>query len=340
MAAPETSSSSAWVRGITDLFAACGVDRQQLFDGAGIAIERLQSPHSRFTSAEINRLWRLAVDSTGNPALALDRTLAERHINMDIPAQAMWPGPHLLAGVQGLSRYLELTADAAAFSVEPGEGGRWLVLGPGSRPGLPRQRVEFGLLVLLMLCRKATHQPVQPLMADFMAPEPADWHPYRMAFGCPLRFKQPANRLLIAEHDLGLPVATASSQFALQERVMEQWLERAGRLRTRFRAGAEIVRRLHLGAPTRLKVARALEMGERELEQKLEAEGTSWEKLLDEVRCEMAGAYLAEPEWSLARVPALVGYESQGEFIEACKRWFSMPPAHYRKLHQAGSRAV
>lgn len=329
----QSSSSAAWVRALAAMFAARGVDTQRLFQEAGLDAARLRQAHMRFTSEEVSRLWRLAVDWTGDQALGLDRQLAARHLRFDIATQAMWPGPDLLSGLHGLSRYLELIHDAAGFHVEPAERGHWMVLGPGNAPGLPRQRVEFGLLSLLKVCRKVTQRPLRPQLVEFSNPEPADWHPYRMAFACPLRFGQASNRLLLSDEDLARPLASAASLFAVQERVLERRLSKSTRRLTTYRTAAEIVHRLHLGAPSRRRVAQALELKEAELEQRLVAEHTGWERLLDELRRELAQEYLAASEWSLARVPALVGFASQGEFVAACKRWFGVPPAAYRKLH-------
>jgi AraC-like DNA-binding protein len=333
MQATDVTSSAAWLRGVVHIFAAQGIATDRLFADAGVDVARLKQPHQRFGNAEINRVWQLALERSGLPNLALDRQLAGRHINFNIAAQAMWPGRDLGAGLQSLSRYLHLIGDAATFDMHPVLEGAWMQLAHGKDAGTPRQRVEFGMLTLLLLCRRVTRQPVRALAVEFTFPDPPDLHAYLMAFASPLRFGQSENRMLFANGDLALPLAnTATSMFALHEQVIEERLARLPRAHASWRAAEEIVRNLHLGEPSPREVARALGLTEDAMQRKLKGERTSFDKLLDEVRQELAGHYLAAHDFALARIPVLLGYTSAAQFAADCKRWFRMPPAQYRQL--------
>lgn len=329
------SSSSAWLSGVVQIFAVHGIDPEHLFQQAALDSSRLKDPHARFTSQEINRLWELALAWTGAPTLALDRQLCNRYINFDIAAQAMWPGPLLRHGLESLSRYLSLIGDAASFAMEPVLEGAWLTLAHGRDGSAPRQRLEFGMLALLMLCRRVTRRPMRPYAAEFTSGEPADYHPYRMAFACPLRFGQPAHRMLLGTEDLALPLAiTSTSLFALHEQVIEERLARSGvKSRTTWRVSETIIRELHLGEPSLRDVARQMGTSEAALQQKLQSERTSFERILDEVRRELAEHYLSEPDFALARVPALLGFPTAAALSAACQRWFGLTPVAYRHLH-------
>jgi AraC-like DNA-binding protein len=326
------SSSSAWLRGIVHLFASQGVETAWLFDAAGLDLADLKQPHKRFTHAEISRLWELAAVRSGQESLGLERQLARRFVNFDVAAQAMWPSPSLAAGLGNLARYLLLTNDAAAVTVHPDRGDCWVALAHGADGSSPRQRLAFGLLAVLMICQRVTHRQLRPLVAEFTFPEPADLHPYRMAFQCPIRFGQKANRIRLARDDLALPiVSTTESLFALHEKVIEARLTRLGKARTAYRASEEIIRRLHLGQPSRPDIARSLDLADSTLEQRLRAEGHSFEDLLDDVRRELAAHYLAQPGYAVARIAGLLGWRTGAELAAACRRWWGMPPAQYRQ---------
>lgn len=332
------SSSSAWMRAVMQMFAAEGVDLPRLFADTGIDIARLDMPHVRFGFEEVNRLWARAVELAGKPTLGLDRQLAARYVNFDLSVPAMWPGPTLLAGIEGLTRYLHLIGDSSAFTIQTELAGAWVQLDNGSDPRMPRQRVEYGLLTFLMLCRRVTRRPLKPLAIELVFPEPPDLHPYLMAFACPLRFSQPATRLMLGQEDLHLPLAAAGAPlFALHEKVIEERLARLDRARTRWRAGTEVIHRLHLGEPRLADIARAMGTREPLLERALAAEGSDYARLLDEVRHDLAVHYLAEPGFPLARVPALLGLADEAALAAACKRWFGMSPVQYRQLHPADS---
>ena len=324
------SHSSAWVRGVVHLFASQGVDPDALLREAGVDAERLAHAHERFALAEVDRMWALAAEFTGQVNLGLDRALARRYIDFNIAAPAMWSSPDLAAGLQVLSQYLELIHDASMFNLVADHGDRWLVLEHADASG-PRQRVEFTMFATLLLCQKVTHHQVRPLALESAFPEPADFHAYRMAFHCPLRFGQPKNRMKLSQDDLALPViGEGESLFAIQDHVIEARLARSGRGIVAYRAAEEMIRHLHLGEPRREELARKLGMTEVAFDRKLRSEGHSFDVLLDGVRRELAEWYLKQPGYTPGRVANLLGWEDTVPLTAACKRWFGVALGQFR----------
>jgi AraC-like DNA-binding protein len=326
------SSSSIWLRGLVDLFASQGIEPARLFTDAGLDLGRLGRSHERFTTQEVTRLWEVAVARSGQPNLGLDRELVRRHLNFQFAARAMSSSPTLLAGLQALTHYLELIQDSTVFALRPYRGDCWVDLDTWAQSGMPRQRVEFGLMCFILLAQQVTQHAVRALAVEFTFPSPPDYHPYRMAFQCPLRFGCAHNRIRLARDDLALPIlGTVESLHDLHELVMEGRLARLGPARTSYRASEEIVRRLHQGEPARAQVARSLHLSDAVLEQRLRSEGNPFETLLDEVRRELAGHYLAQPGLELPRVARLLGWEGAPQLAAACKRWWGSQPAGYRR---------
>ncbi|HUR89481.1 MAG TPA: AraC family transcriptional regulator [Ramlibacter sp.] len=329
--AEAASHSSAWVRGVVHLFASQGVDTDALLRDGGVDAERLKHVHERFTLAEFDRLWQLAVERAGNPTLGLDRTLARRYIDFNIAAQAMWSSPDLAAGLKVLSQYLELIHDGSMFTMATERGDRWIVLEHDSGVASPRQRVEFTMFGILLLCQTITHHQVRPLGVEFVFPEPEAFHPYRMAFHCPLRFGQQKNRMKLSQEDLALPViGHGESLFAIQDHVIEARLARSGRGITGYRVAEEMIRHLHLGEPTREEMARKLGLTEVMFDRKLRSEGHAFEQLLDSVRRELAEHYLKQPGYTTVRVANLLGWETTTPLTAACKRWFGVNLSEFR----------
>ena len=95
-----------------------------------------------------------------------------------------------------------------------------------------------------------------------------------------------------------------------------------------MRAG--ITRHLPDGSPTRGSIARALATSERTLHRRLSAEGTSFQRLIDDSRRELAEDYLARRDLSMADIVYLLGFKDQGSFFRAAQRWFRMTPREYR----------
>ena len=338
---PVRTSSGAWLRGVLAMFEAEGVDSGALLRECGFDAIEVAKPDARFPADQISLLWQLAVERSGKPTLGLSRELAARHGNLDAVGHAMLCSPTLLAGVERLARYLALVSDAATFGLEPEPRGQWLLLGnTGSRRPVPRQRVEYGMLTMLMLCRWITRRELQPLALELVFEPPADLAPYREAFGLTPRFGAHANRLLLASADLLAPIPTQHPALAaLHERLLEEQLARLGGNSVRARVLAEIARRLHHGEPRRQDVAAGLGLTDRTLQRRLQAEGSSFLQLLDQTRRELAQHHLADKRHSLADVSDLLGFVDTSNFFRACKRWFGLPPAQLRaQLLEGGAR--
>jgi len=76
--------------------------------------------------------------------------------------------------------------------------------------------------------------------------------------------------------------------------------------------------------------ATILGMSERTLQRRLAAEGTSFQRLLDDTRRELARHYLGQRNLSLADIAYLLGFTDQSSFFRAARRWFGSSPGHFR----------
>jgi AraC-like DNA-binding protein len=79
----------------------------------------------------------------------------------------------------------------------------------------------------------------------------------------------------------------------------------------------------------------ALKLSRRTLQRRLKAEKTSFQKVLQEVRAELAVNYLSDERLKALEVAMLLGYSSISSFTTAFKSWYNMPPAEYRQKYLA-----
>lgn len=328
----ERTSSSAWVRGLAEMFASQGLDPAALFRDAALDAGRLQDPQGRFSADEVSRLWEVALARSGNPLLGVDRDLAARHVNFDMVGFATMSSADLRSALEELARYLALISSATTFEMQPQAADCWLVMGHTgySRP-VPPQRSAYSLLALLTLCRWVTRREVRPLAVHFCFAAPGDRQVFDRAFGCPVRFEQADNRLLLAAADLATALPSRNpALLAMHEQVMEERLVALGDASMASRVIQEIIRRLARGEPRRQDVAASLALADRTLQRRLHAEGTSFQRLLDEARRELAAKYLAESRYALGEVAHMLGFADQSNFFRACRRWFGAAPGQYR----------
>jgi AraC-like DNA-binding protein len=76
---------------------------------------------------------------------------------------------------------------------------------------------------------------------------------------------------------------------------------------------------------------RVLKISRRTLQRRLKAEKTSFQKILNEVRAELAVRYLSDRRLKALEVAMLLGYSSISSFTTAFKSWYDMPPIEYRQ---------
>jgi AraC-like DNA-binding protein len=336
------TSSSGWVRGVVEMFAAEGVDVDALFRDAGLDIARLNDPAGRFSIDDVSVLWEMAVARSGKATLGLLKELAETYGKLGVVGYAMMASPDLLSALRQLVRYMNVVSNAATFALAEDGDGYWFELGHvgGERP-VPRQRVEFGMLTMLSFCSWITGRELRPTAVEFVYPDPPDPRPHQDVFCCPVRFGQAANRALLRKIDLALPLSARDPAMAtLHSRLVEEELERLEGARISRHVSDILAAGSWQTEPRREQVATLLKISDRTLQRRLQSEGTSFQRLLDDTRRELAQKYLRKPRNSLRHVAELLGFEDQSNLFRACKRWFGESPGRYRARFNASTRKV
>jgi AraC-like DNA-binding protein len=143
----------------------------------------------------------------------------------------------------------------------------------------------------------------------------------------PTRYDDAAGRLTFPASYLGvaLPKANPAAR-ALAEAVSAD-------LATRRRESSGLPQQVRILLAQRLSfdpsiggVATALALGERTLRRRLAADGTSFQRLLDEVRSSLSERMLGTGSLSVAQVAHRLGYAEPASFIHAHRRWHGETP--------------
>ena len=126
------------------------------------------------------------------------------------------------------------------------------------------------------------------------------------------------------------PLATADAQVhALALRRCE--LE-AGQLNRNVAARVQLHLALHEQAlPTLAQTARVLCLSARSLSRALQQEGSSYQRLLDQLRAERAVRLLAETDLPVDQIGFRLGFADPSNFIRAFRRWHGRSPGEFRR---------
>src|SRR6185436_16358752 len=153
---------------------------------------------------------------------------------------------------------------------------------------------------------------------------------YRRIFGVLPQFGKPAMGIAIERTVLDTWRPGGSSQM---RQIAETYLRSLGPPRDKSytsRVSATAQSLLRGGECTPEQAARALGVHARTLQRRLKEEGTSFEKIKDDVRREWAESLLVQPSVSLSQIALMLDYADSSAFSRSCRRWFGEAPRSYR----------
>jgi len=85
-------------------------------------------------------------------------------------------------------------------------------------------------------------------------------------------------------------------------------------------------------------VAQLMALSVRNLQRYLKEQDTSFRKIVDNVRNNLASQYLIDSTLSLNHVSDALGFSNYSEFSRAFKRWNNMSPKDFRNTHSPRKR--
>jgi AraC-like DNA-binding protein len=101
-----------------------------------------------------------------------------------------------------------------------------------------------------------------------------------------------------------------------------------------------IIEALPSGPPALSAVARALGQSPRSLRRHLASEGTSFQRLVEQIRSELAAQHLQDPRLTVSEIAFLVGFSELSPFLRAFRRWTGLTPGEYRHRGKAPARSA
>jgi AraC-like DNA-binding protein len=324
--------ASALVADMIASLTARGVAIEPLCAAAGLG-DATALP-SRIPAERVGAFWEAALSATGDPDLGLHLAVSFTPGALDIVGYVMLSCSTALEALERGSRLIPLLNDglrielrllSTAYSVR-------LLVHPAFATAIgdaERHVVETIMAGAIHQLRLLTGAALRPLAVSFQHHLPPHGaHVHREVFGIPPQMGAPHNELLLSPADLALPVRSANPALlvAFDALAADALLALQRDRRTSDRVTAAILERLKGSAPSVTTIARALAMSPRSVQRGLADEGTTFQRLLDDARREVATRYLRDPSTTVAHVAWLVGYSEPAAFHRAYRRWTGHPP--------------
>jgi AraC-like DNA-binding protein len=169
-------------------------------------------------------------------------------------------------------------------------------------------------------------------------PMPAHSACYNNAFRTPVTFDCEHSQLFLPAQVLDTPVKTANRS---EHVVFQQQCEEILRGLNSVEKTTAAVRQLLIQSAGDFldiaQVAEGLNVSERTLRRRLQAESTSFRATLEEIRDLLAREYLAKTELTVAEIAHLLNYAETVNFRRAFARWNGVTPSQYRQQKAASN---
>jgi AraC-like DNA-binding protein len=198
----------------------------------------------------------------------------------------------------------------------------------------PDQAIDTIWAGLARELRRLTAKPLVPAEVWFRhgAPAATAAREYARVLGARVRFAAREDRFIVPIAHLDEPVRSANpSLLRMFEQHADAMLAGMDKQGSRSHQVAQVLaERLKGAVPPLSEIARELAMSDRHLQRALRNDGTSFQRLLDQVRRDLAISHLANPATSAGQVGFLLGFSEPSAFHRAFRRWTGKAPSAFR----------
>ncbi len=316
--------------------------RARVLAAAGIPGELTGSAHARVTADAFAALWLAVSRELDDEFFGLDRRRM-KYGSFALVCHAALPAADLGRALRRTLHGFALVLDdvRGALAVE----GREAVITVHNRiqAAPDRQFADETFLVLVhgLMCWLAGRR-VPLTRAAFAGPRPGHAAEYLNMFSRELHFDAPVTAVRFDAAHLAAPIAQdeaalkvflaqAPRSVFLKYRNQDSWTARVRR-RLRGSIGRDTWPRLE-------DVAAELRVAPTTLHRRLEAEGTSYQGVKDELRRDAAVHHLCGSSRPVAEIAAALGFRETSAFHRAFKRWTGVQPGEYRRRAGQGLAA-
>lgn len=200
-----------------------------------------------------------------------------------------------------------------------------------------RHACEYNLAGWLHLKEMLLGSDEQANWVELPYPKPEDDTAQQALFRAPIRYDATTLRI-------GFDAAYAELPLMAQDAQLKAVLEQQATQRLRELQGSQadsdpeiarikqmITDRLPHGPPPIEDIAESSKVSVRKLQRMLQSQNINFKQIVDQLRCELAKTYMANPQMSLVDVALMLGFAEQSSFTRAFRRWYGISPGEYRR---------
>ncbi len=315
----------------------CGLARERLLRECGVSADMLVDNNGRLPGETLQRLLDYVLPRCANPLYGL------------YTAQFIQPGSYSIMGyiamtsstlsevIARMMQYEKLVGDMGTSRVDPQPGGLLVSWNCRFRDARTRRHIiENVLASWLSYTRWIADEPERsPLAVRFEHAAPEDrslLRHYQQIFRCPIEFEAECSGLLLSPALYHLRLR--QPDILLRDTLENHAQQMLRNIKDDYRLSDQVRNLLRSmiadQAPRKEFIAQQLGLNVRTLHRKLSEEGSSYQKILDTLRHELALKYLSEESWSIEDIGRRLGFSESRSFIRHFKALQGATPGEFR----------
>jgi AraC-like DNA-binding protein len=335
--------AAGFPKAFLDFAVSSGADRQTLIERSNIRPADLNEPDNRVPIVNYISLLKAGIELCDEPALALLFGEAVSMSDISIVGLLGTGGGNAETVRQQINRFGRLMLDDGDDQISdrikfvPEGDNVWLKFTSPiyvDNPLITESgfvRCVCGARAVFKAKGISIKQPF-PKAIHFTHLAPSYRSEYDRVFGVPVVFGSHSNALLMDKDFLSFALPPTNSYLSgVLTAHAENLLEKLGNSKSiRRRVESLLLPLLPKGEASMNVIAGELGVSRQTLFRKLKAEGITFEKVLDELRYNLALHYLKEKRMSVNETAYLVGFSEPPAFSRAFKRWTGSSPRELR----------
>jgi AraC-like DNA-binding protein len=331
---PDLTVAAGLARGLTDVAVSKGASEAALLERADIDPALLDDQDNRIPFAKYVALMRAGKRLTGDEALGLHFGESNDLAQVSVVGLIGYAAETMLEAMQQMNRYgklvIEFDGGPDRFRVAHEKGGVWMVDNRENANDFP-ELTESTFARIVCGARRFGYKPMVKQI-HVTHPEPPYRDEYQRIFQVPVTFGADWNAMQIDEDALSYRLNLQPRYVfgILSEHADALLRELENSKSVRGRVENLLMPILHKGDVSMDGVAAKMALSRQTLFRKLKAEGTTFEKILDQLRQRLAVDYLRSKKVSVNETAYLVGFSDPAAFSRAFKRWTGASPRAMR----------
>jgi AraC-like DNA-binding protein len=326
--------STSFCRILTDYLVARGHPVEPVVAAMGVDAAALEDRDGRIPRRAWLHAFEVAVDVTGDPDLGLRVGESIRPAHLGVLGYILMASENMKQAAQLDTRWHSLVADGERLEyARDGELSRRTLILPDGEPPPPACAAACAAAASVSFVRWLAGADDGLRRVALPYSEPRSRAGHDEFFRCELVFDAPHVTVWRDPTVLRKPLAQADAALRarMEERAAKLAAERSASDQLVTRVRDLVVRDIRDALPDLDAVAKSLELSPRVLKKRLAERGTSYTKIVDDTRHQLALGYIADPTLTLVDVAYLCGFSEQSAFNRAFKRWTGVPPGNYRR---------